>query len=153
MLKAERSVICSGAAHRVRLSQEADGDVVGVAIAVAVTVSVTTTVMTEVKDGAVSTVVVSKAVTTSVTKVVEIGGNANGAEAEESEREDDIKNDAEVIGRALKKSFDRVTCEDVVSVGFESEIEAIDGVEVTGTMPEESLDTVICMEKIASVAF
>lgn len=126
-LNAERSVICGGAAHRVRLSQEGEGAVVTVVVAVAVT----TTVAIVVEDGVVPTVVVSKAVTTSVTKTIEVGEEA---EAGVSEREDVIGGRAEMTGTVLDKSLDRVSCGDVGLVGFESEVEATDREVVTGEM-------------------
>jgi hypothetical protein len=145
-LNAKRSVICGGAAHRVRLSQEGEGAVVTVAVAVAVT----TTVTIVIEDGVARTVVVSKAVTTSVTKMVEVGGDMN--EAEEGEREDEIRDGGEVTAAVLDESSDWVSCEDE-SVVIESEIEARDRVEVMGAILDGSLYKVSCEDKLASVAF
>ena len=75
-LNAERSVICDGVVHRVRLSQEG----VGSAVITVVAVAVTTTVTIEVRDGTASTVLVSKAVATSVTRIVVAGSDVNGIE-------------------------------------------------------------------------
>jgi hypothetical protein len=147
-LNAKRSVICGGAAHRVRLSQEGEGAVVTVAVAVAVT----TTVTIAIEDGVARTVVVSKAVTTSVTKRVEVGGDMNEAEVEEGERKDEIRDGGEVTGAVLDGSSDWVSCEDE-SVGIESEVEARDRVEVMGAMLDGSLYRVNCEDKLVSVAF
>ena len=133
-LKAERSVICGGVAHRVRLSQEGEGVVITVSVAVAVTTTVT--IVTE--DGVARTVVVSKAVTTSVTKLVEVGGDVNGTGAEEGEKEDEI-----MTGAVLYESFDWGNCEDE-SVGFESGVEAKDKAEVMGRTLEGSPYRVDC---------
>lgn len=67
-MNAERSVICGGAAHRVRLSQEGEEGVVTIAVAFAVTTTVTIVV-----EGGAATVVASRAVVTSVRKMVVIG--------------------------------------------------------------------------------
>ena len=145
-LNAKRSVICGGAAHRVRLSQEGEGVVVTVAVAVAVT----TTVTIVIEGGVARTVVVSKAVTTSVTKMVEVGGDVN--EAEEGEREDEIRNGGEVTGAVLDESSDWVSCEDE-PVGLEGEAEATDRVGVMGTTLDGSLYRVNCEDKLVPVGF
>lgn len=148
-LNADRSVICGDAAHRVRLSQKGEGVVVTVAVAVAATV--TTTITTVVEDGVASTVVVSKMVATSVTKVIEVGGNVD--EAEEGEREDEIGDKGEVMGTVLDGSLDWVSCEDVVLVGFESEVEETNRGEVVGPVLKGSVYWVNCEDKLVSVAF
>lgn len=82
MLNAERSVICGGAAHKVRLLQE-DGGIVGTVVGAVV---VTTTVTTLVEGGA-TLVVVSKVVVTLVVNVVDAGGEGNCEERGEEEDE------------------------------------------------------------------
>lgn len=121
-LNAERSVICGGAAHRVRLSQEGEGATITVVVAVAVT----TTVTIVAEDSVAPTVVVSRAVTTSVTKTMEVE-----EEAGDGVREDEIGCREEMTGTVLDGSLDWVSCGDVGSVKFESEVEATDRV-VTG---------------------
>lgn len=100
-LNAERSVICGGAAHKVRF-QEGEGEVIAVAVAV------TMTVKTLADEGTI--VVVSKAVATLVTKMVERGGDAN--EVWEGETEEKSRDRGNAIGMAMD------TCERKVALAL-----------------------------------